>query len=156
MEAYLRTEGLKYDRAFLSLTLLDAEKHTLDVFRSEPVTDSDGWKKIRLGPIETSNPEAKWAVIGLHVEPQEEADLDGTVCFSDIWLGRLPRLEMKTNQPQNFFVLPEKPKITCTASGIDERYSEAAFELFDVAGDSLASETRPLAPQSERRRTERR
>ena len=108
LEAYLRTEALKHDGAQLSLTFLDAEKHTLSTVRSEAITDSKGWKKIRLGTIETTDPDARWIVVGLHVEPQDEADLHGAVSFSDIWLGRLPRLEMKTNQPQNFFLLTLK------------------------------------------------
>jgi len=149
LEAYLRTEALKNDVAFLSLTFLDAEKSKLSTVRSGAITDSNGWKKIHLGTIETANPDARWIVVGLHVEPAgDDADLHGAVCFSDVWLGRLPRLEMKTNQPQNTFLFPAKPQVSCTASGLDDRFAEVAFELLDFRGESVAKETRPLAPQT--------
>ncbi len=145
LEAYLRTEELKHDGAFLSLTFLDAEKHTLSTSQSEPVTRTGGWKKIHLGTIETTDRNARWIVVGLHVKPGDEADLHGVVCFSDVWLGRLPRMEMKTNHPHNLFLRPAKATVTCTASGLDGRFSEVAFELLDCSGASLSKETRPLA-----------
>ncbi|MCC6125545.1 MAG: hypothetical protein IT426_11325 [Pirellulales bacterium] len=147
LEAYLRTEALKRDGAFVSLTFLDADKHTLSTARSEAITDSDGWKKIHLGTIETANPDARWIVVGLHVEPGDEADLHGAACFGDVWLGRLPKMELKTNHRQNFFVLPAKAEIACIASGLDGRFAEVVFELLDAAGESLAKETRSLTPQ---------
>jgi hypothetical protein len=146
LEAYLSTENLTHDGAFVSLTFLDADKHTLSTARSEAVTDSRGWKKIHLGTVATANPDARWMVVGLHVEPGSEADLHGAARFSDVWLGRLPRMELKTNQRHNFFVLPEKAEIACTASGLDGRFTEVVFELIDAAGKSLAKETRPLTP----------
>jgi hypothetical protein len=146
-EAYLRTEGLKRDDVFISLTFLDADKHTVSSAESEKVTESGGWKKIHLGTVETSNPQVHFMVVGLHVEPGSEADLLGTVSFSDIWLGRLPRMEVKTNHPHNFFLDPTKATVTCTASGLDDRFSEVDFELFDVHGESVSKETLPLVLQ---------
>lgn len=147
VEGYLRTEGLKFDGAYLSLTFLDADKHTISTAESEPITDSKGWKKIHLGTVETIDPNVRFMEIGLHVEPGSETDLHGTVSFGDIWLGRLPRMEVKTNHPHNFFVHPAEVNINCAASGLDGRFSEVAFELFDVFGESVAKQSRPLVQQ---------
>lgn len=66
----LRTEQLEVDRAFLSVTFLDADKHPLVTFESEETADTRGWKKISLGPVAPPSRETKLAVIGLHVEPR--------------------------------------------------------------------------------------
>jgi hypothetical protein len=144
MEAEVNTEGLEHDGAFLSLTFLDGDKHTLSTAESEPITKSDGWKRIRLGTIESSDPNVRWIQVGLHVEPRDQADLHGAVNFRDVWLGRLPRMELKTNHPQNLFIRPAGPKITCTASGIENLFSEVSFELLDAFGETLSKESRPL------------
>jgi hypothetical protein len=145
LETYIRTEGLKNDAAYLTLTFLDAENHTVATMQSRSIPGTQGWQKVRLGTFETANPDVRWLKVGLHVEPQGDPDLHGKVYFSDVWVGRLARMELKTNHPHNFFLLPVKPKVTCTVMGKDERLTEATFELFDVFGESLAKETRPLA-----------
>jgi hypothetical protein len=144
LETYIHTEGLQNDLAYLSLTFLDAENHTVSTTQSRSISGTQGWQKVRLGSFETVNPEVRWLKVGLHVEPQGEPDLHGKVCISDVWVGRLSQMELKTNRPQNIFLLPEKPTISCTVVGKDERLTEASFELFDVLGESLAKETRPL------------
>ncbi len=85
------------------------------------------------------------AVIGLHVEPRDAEDLKGSAAFADIRLVRLPRLELKTNQPHNLFLQPAKVEVTCTASGFADKNTDVAFKLFDALGRCLADDTRKLA-----------
>ncbi len=141
LEGLLRTEQLELDSAFLSVTFLDADKHPLVTFESEKTTDSRGWKKISLGPIAPPSRETKLAVIGLHVEPRDSEDLKGSVAFADIRLVRLPRLELKTNQPHNLFLQPAKVEVTCTASGFADKNTDVVFKLFDALGRCLADDT---------------
>ncbi len=63
LEGWLSTQQLQLDRAFLSVTFLDADKHPLVAFESEKTADSRGWKKIILGPDRTSRPRYE---IGCH------------------------------------------------------------------------------------------
>jgi hypothetical protein len=149
LEASLRANDLKYDRAFLSVTFLDAEKHTLVTFESEKVIHTDGWKKISLGPIAPPSRETQLAIIGLHVEPRGSEDLKGSVAFADIRLGRLPRLELKTNQLYNLFLDPAKVEVTCTASGVVDKNPDIAFQLFDAFGRCLADKTHKLEERTD-------
>ena len=144
LEGLLSTEDLEHDRAFLSLTFLDVDKHPLVTFESEETVDTKGWKKISLGPIAPPSRETQLAVIGLHVEPRGAEDLKGSVAFADIRLSRLPRLELKTNQPYNLFLNPAKVEVTCTASGFMEKNPEITFKLLDESGRCLADKTRNL------------
>jgi len=149
LEAYVRTDGLKYDKAYLSLAFLDAQKYPLATYKSEDLTDTNGWKQLRLGPIAPPSSETHWVVIGLHLEPRNGEDLKGTVQFADIWLGRLPRMALKTNQAYNLFLSPAKIEVTCTASGIADKNTDVTFKLIDLFDRCLASETRNLAAKSD-------
>ncbi len=145
LEGWLRTDHLQQDRAFLSVTFLDDNKHPLVTFESEKTTDSRGWKKIILGPIAPPSRDTKLALIGLHVEPGDAEDLKGSAAFADIRLVRLPRLELKTNQPHNLFIQPAKVEVTCTASGFADKNTDVVFKLFDALGHCLADDTRKLS-----------
>ncbi|MEE8452143.1 MAG: hypothetical protein V3R99_09520 [Thermoguttaceae bacterium] len=145
LEAYVKTEGLKYDRAYLSITLLDDERNRLETYTSEKVRQTAGWQKIRLGPIAPVDSNVRAAIIGLHVEPGRREDLTGSVLFDDIWLGRLPRMAMKTTSPNNFFTDPRLVEVTCTASGFLDANPRVRFQLEDVLGQELAHFESPLS-----------
>ncbi|MGD0518651.1 MAG: hypothetical protein ABSA26_14035 [Thermoguttaceae bacterium] len=148
LEGMLHTDNLRHDRAFLSVTFLDADKHPLVTFESEETADNGAWKKISLGPLAPPGRETKLAFIGLHVEPRGAEDLKGSAAFADIRLIRLPRLELKTNHPFNFFLEPAKVEVTCTASGCVEKNTEITFKLFDALGRCLADDTRKLGEKA--------
>jgi len=144
LEGRLKTEGLKSDRAYFSLTLLDGKRQRLETFYSEKVRETGGWKKIRLGPVMPADRRARLAVIGLHVQPHSGEDLTGVALFDDLWLGRLPRMDLKTGTPYNLFTTSETVEITCTASGRLQQHSEITFHLEDILGRKLARQQRPL------------
>ncbi len=144
VEGYLKTEHLRYDRAYFSITLMDEKRHRLETFYSQKILHSDGWKKYRLGPISPEGDDAAFAVIGLHVQPESREDLKGTVLFDDVWLGRLPRMTLKSNHAYNFFTEAEEVDVTCTVSGFLEASPRVTFQLEDVLGNELARLERRL------------
>ncbi len=145
LEVYLRTEGLQYDKAYLSLTFLDSEKYPLATYNSKKMVATNGWKKILLGPIAPPSNKTLSALIGLHVEPHGGEDLNGSIDFAEIWLGRLSRMDLKTNQAYNLIHGPTKVQVTCTVSGSFDRHPDVTFELLDVFGASLARQSSKLA-----------
>jgi hypothetical protein len=146
LEGYLKTEGLDHDRAYFSVTLLDAQRHRLETFYSEKVRQTPGWKKLRLGPISPGSADARLAIIGLHVQPQSREDLKGTVWFDDIWLGRLPRLALTTTGAYNLFDQAEQVEVNCVVSGFVDGDSgrSVTLQLEDVLGHELTRVERRL------------
>lgn len=146
LEAYVKTEGLAHDRAYLSVTLLDGKRSRLETFYSQKVRQTQGWEKIRLGPISPGSNDARLAVIGLHLQPGaptegwSREDLDGAASFGDVWLGRLPRLALETTGHFNLFEPGEEVEVNCVASGfVDlEKTPPVTLELEDVLGRELA------------------
>jgi len=172
LEGYLKAEGLNYDRAYFSVTLLDQQRQRLETFYCEKVRQTPGWQKFRLGPISPASDDARLAVIGLHVQPEaptghrsgtmrsmvgvvtgaelwshwSREDLKGVVCFADIWLGRLPRLALNTTGAYNYFDQAEQVEVNCVASGLfdPEATPRVSFQLEDVLGREVARVERPL------------
>ncbi len=149
LESYVNAENLEHDRAFISLTFLDGDKQRIRTVNGGEVKNTKGWTLVRLGPVISPTQETRFVVIGLHVEPREGEDLKAKVLFSDVWLGRLPRLGLKSNQSFNIVTLPEKPELTCFGSGFQERNPVVTFELYDVENKRLSSEAVSLSPQQE-------
>ncbi|MBN2476127.1 MAG: hypothetical protein JXB62_16060 [Pirellulales bacterium] len=145
LEGYIKTEGLKFDRAYLSLTLLNADRHRLQTSYSQKVRQTEGWQKFRLGPVSPDSEDVRIAIIGLHVQPEQREDLRGGVLFDDIWLGRLPRMSLNSGKAYNFFTEEEEVRIDCTVSGFLGERPEVTFQLEDVLGNELARRQAPLA-----------
>lgn len=138
VDGCIRTEGLVHDRAWFSLTLLDAQGHVLETFRSPGVQHTKGWQRVRLGPVSPQGDRIRQAVLGVHLEPGERADLHGRAEFADIWVGRLPRMTLACNRPLALFTDPREVTAVCRASGLPARGTTVAFELLDPFGKRLA------------------
>ncbi len=144
VEAVVKTEGLEHDRAFLSLSILNKKREELETFYSQKVRDTHGWCKVRLGPVWATDRDARFAVIGLHVEPQGRADLTGSARFTDIWMARLPRLNVELNSANHTYGDPSGVEVRCEASGFTDPDQEAEFELADALGATITRLTRKL------------
>lgn len=137
-DGFIRTEGLVHDRAWFSLTLLDDEGRVLETFRSPGVQRTSGWQHVRLGPVSPQSDRIRHAVLGVHLEPGDQADLRGRAEFADIWVGRLPRMTLTCNRPLALFTHPRDVIAVCRASGLSARGTTVAFELLDAFGKRLA------------------
>ena len=154
LECYIQTQNLVYDRAFVSMTFLDERRQTLPTTLSDAVHGSE-WQKIRLGPLSVPSDEARFVVIGLHVEPQATGrleDLHGSAWFGDIWLARVPRMILSTGRRLNLFDGREKDKveITCRVQGLNAKDPQVKFELHDVFGQRVDEGRQRLSPEPDR------
>lgn len=142
----LRTEGLEHDKAFLSVTFLDAQGKVLETHYSERFTVADDWIEVGIPPVTPRDPSARQARVGVHLHPQENFDLYGKAMFDDIWLDRLPRMDLRANKAFHIYHDPQQIQITCHISGIRNTKPEVVFELLDVYGETVAVETRSMKP----------
>jgi len=150
LECQASTEGLKHDRAYLSVTLLDESRHRLETVYSERVCQTEGWKTLRLGPISADPSETRLAVLGLHLEPGAKADLTGVARFADVRLSRMLRMELSlagTAEPvaRHLFASGEGLSVVCRASGFGDASAWVTFRLTDVHDQTLIESCKPLA-----------
>lgn len=137
LEAYLKTSGIQRDVAYFSVTFLDAAKNVLQTIAGQRIRATDGWKKLRLGPIAPSDARARLAMIGLHVTPDQGQDLHAQVAWDDIWLASLPRVEFRLSRPDALFFNPADVEIDCQVSGLTGTAPRLRFELVDQLGQPV-------------------
>jgi len=138
LEGFVRTEGLRYDTVGLTLNFFDASKNRIRTVRSVRVTQTDGWEKLRLGPVDPGTEDVYYVQVGLHVDRAHRADLFGVIEFADLWLGSLPRISLWSNETQNIFMIGQPVEISCSASGFPGENYRVRMTLKDVLGDEIA------------------
>jgi hypothetical protein len=149
LEVWLKTEGLQYDRAYASITFLDAKHQPLQTVESERLGRSTPWTKVRLGPVTPRHTAARFAMIGLQLEPEipeRREDLRGQAAFADVWLGQMPRIVLTTGGASNLFTDPGQVEVTCSTSGLTEARPMLMFEIDDAMGRRLAQVERAVKP----------
>lgn len=144
LETDLKTLGLVHDVAFISLTFYDAEHQPVKTLFSQKHREALDWVRLQIGPFSPAGLKAKQVVIGLHVEPTGRQDLQGEIKFDNVWLARLPWIELAANSPHKVYSDPSEVCVSCSLSGIAEAEAEIEFELLDVAGNRLARERLPV------------
>ncbi|MEW4454713.1 hypothetical protein AB1L30_18760 [Bremerella sp. JC817] len=156
LEGRLKTEGLHYDKAYISLTFFNDKQQPVETYYSEKFRESGGWVKIRIGPIAPQNTGLDLAVIGLHVVPEAgvDEDLTGKVWFDDIWFARLPKMTLATLDGGSVYLDDQEIEVTCNVSGILEQNPTVIFELVDVGRQSLARQESRLDGKVVARKTE--
>ncbi len=136
----LKTEGLQHDVAYFTVTFYDLQRNQKETYTSERVTDATVWKEVCIGPITPTHPDARLAVIGLHLVPTSRSDLTGAAMFDDIRFARLPHMTIESSQPFNLFSNPCDPEFVCTVSGTRQPNSTLLLELLNVEGEVLAAD----------------
>jgi hypothetical protein len=157
LDARVNAENLKYDRAWISLRFFNGKQQQLTTVRSGRVGATAGWEKLGLGPV-APPPDAKTAIIGLHLEPEaEEQDLHGTARFADLRLLQLPRMTLAMRRgaganagpgrhdalAAHLFTDPSHIEITCIVSGLHDPPAQVNFHLEDLARRELSCQAMP-------------
>ena len=140
-EAQLRIVDLKYGRVRLSVEFCDDSRNVLQTSASKWYTSTDGWIKVRIGPVDPLGSEVRLARIRLEVQEGEQPDLRGKVSLDDIWLARMPRMTVETNSSFNVYTDPRDIVVSCSLSGIIEKDPDIHFELFDASSRKLKDDT---------------
>lgn len=134
LEALIRTEGIVHDEAFLTLSFQDDAGERIDVVVSPKLRQTDGWQRVLLGPVVPPQRGALRAVIGLNVEPVDGQDIRGKVWFDDLWLARMPRIDLTTNDRHNLFADPAAVQLHCRVSGVGAVTPALKLEVRDPFG----------------------
>lgn len=139
-EAQLKTEELKESSVCITLDFCDAAGHVLQTARTESITTTNGWRTVRLGPVEPRDPGVDHATLSVVVNRGNRGDLQGRVSLADVWLERTPRIDVSTNNPCNVYADLNGVEVQCALSGIRERDPEIHFHLLDGSNHELQSE----------------
>lgn len=141
LEAVLKNEQLNHSKVVARLEFCDASGRVLQVETTEEIGNTNGWQKVFIGPVEPHDPSIDRVVVSLQVVRGDKGDLQGRVSLADVWLERLPRIDITTNNLSNVYTRLEGVEVKCAVSGIRERDPEIHFELFDESNHLLQRES---------------
>ncbi len=118
-QGYVKTQKLQNDAAVISLSFLNHKRQRIQRFLTRPVSGTfQDWQQVRIGPI-SPHPDVRFVVVGCHLVNGASADIEGGAWFDDLWMGRLPQLELVSNF-RTQFVEPGSPvKVETRLSGLD-------------------------------------
>jgi hypothetical protein len=136
-ECQLLAEGLESTQVQFRVEFLDDQEQVLQTDSSVWVTKTQGWQRVHIGPVYPKDNRITAARLVLHVEPGDRADLKGRVAFDDLWMARLPQMNVSTGSPCNVYTDPKDIEVTCSLSGILDSDPDIVFELFDASSQQL-------------------
>jgi hypothetical protein len=142
-EAYVKTEGLRHDEACVALRFLDAQFRELQSEFGPRLRHDTAWTKVRVGPARCEHVDARYVVVELRLGPTDTADLKGSASFDDVWLGRLPRKNVRGSRPFNVFREGEPIELSLTLTGMVNQPATARLDIYDREGKLVASDERP-------------
>jgi hypothetical protein len=137
LNGYIRTEGLTNDVAYAAVLFYDKDRKLLETLESPHQGQTQSWTRFQIGPVTPTSDQVRWAIVALHLEPTERADLTGSASFDDLWFAKLPRVSVATNSPNNIYSDTGDVEVTCHVSGISHSDPKVHFELQDVYGKTL-------------------
>jgi hypothetical protein len=145
VDVNVRISALKHDRVWMSMTYYDAKRQSIAAVESRRMRGTQGWEKLSIGPVLPPKNTITYVVLELHVEPEDKtADLRGTIEFTNLHLGRFPKITLASNRADRIYIDPERPEIICEASGFQDPAARIVFELLDLNKVSLAIVEKPL------------
>lgn len=146
LQVRVRTQAIKAGRAHVSIEFRRAAANgspgEVIGHHDSQLVRSEDWQICVVGPV-TPPEGAATAVVGLHLAPADSTELTGTASFADVWLGRLPRIELDTGSLHNVFTDRERVQVRCRISGL-RTLATVAFRLEDIEGKTLAEAEQPL------------
>jgi hypothetical protein len=82
-DAQLKNTGLKFSTVTVKLDFCDSTGSVLQTAKTEPLSGTNGWQSIRLGPVELRDPAIDRVVVGLQVQRAAKGDLQGRVSLAE-------------------------------------------------------------------------
>lgn len=132
LQGQIKTVGLKSDRAFLLLEFLNERGQVLgSQYLSQKIGGTEDWTLLRIGPVTPPDPATRFLRIGCFSQHGSRMDLEGSVYFDDIWVGRLPRVHVTSSAPYRLFRQDQPKVVSVEVTGLDDLSPDARFYLFD-------------------------
>ncbi len=149
VRADVSTTGLSRNRAFLSLRFLKAAGQNPGEIPPEDVTESRrlngevDWIEVTVTPT-SPREEMRFAVVGLHLEPEGRSDLEGVASFDNVRVDLRPRIELAVSAPWGIYEESDEISIHCQAFGLMQEDLPLKFKIVDFSRDTAQAHETPL------------
>ncbi len=142
VEAFVRCQGLVRDRFFVVLRFLDSQGQVLQELRSEPLSGTQPWRRIRVQAPGPPPPGAQLLQVRLWLQAAPLADLKGRVWIDALRVHRQAYLGIEPAGSWGLFDSTEKVQIRYRVSGFASRQGELELVVLDHQNRQVAGPER--------------
>lgn len=154
VQGQIKTVGLQHDVAFLLLEFLDSRQRVVgSQHLSQKIGGTQDWTTVTIGPVAPPSNTVRFVRIACFSQHGQLMDLEGTVYFDDLWVGRLPRVHVTSSAPYRLFELSEPKTVSIEVTGLDGRELDALFYLYDEKRQPISEQVAELSLQADDRGT---
>jgi hypothetical protein len=145
----IRASKIAHTAACVSISLLNSRRQRVARYLTPAIVHStDNWEEIEFGPIFPSE-DVRYLVLGCHLVPGEQLDVSGSIWFDDLWVGKLPRMQIVSNFHAHFVNADAPIIIAADLSGLDGGHNYLLdLKLLDFDGGVIDSTQKTFAPQT--------
>lgn len=137
VSAFIRSEGLQQNRFCVQMSFFDSGGKLLKTFSSTPLQNTQGWRRVELGPISAEFPNVSTIQLAFHLIPGRQPDLSGTVDIAGIELRVGPTVQLSLPNRDHVFFSPRDIEVRCRILGLPSLNDPLRFYLEDPFGNSI-------------------
>ncbi|MDR2116716.1 MAG: hypothetical protein LBP87_10105 [Planctomycetaceae bacterium] len=139
VSAYADAVNFVYDDIFILLAFY-GEKNTepIQTVSSAKIRNTNGWRRLTIGPVVANMPGIKTVSVGLLVVPSQRQDFGARVDFTNVEIRESPTVSLSMSNENHLFFHPRNIDVGCRIQGIDPSQHLVTFTLEDPFGRVIA------------------
>jgi hypothetical protein len=139
ISAYADAVNFVHDDIFILLAFYgEKNAEPIQTIASEKIRNTNGWRRLEIGPIITDMPGVKTASVGLLVIPSRRQDFGARVDFTNVEIRESPSVSLSMPNENHLFFHPRNIDVGCRVQGIDPAQHLVSFVLEDPYGRVIA------------------
>ncbi|MDR2706737.1 MAG: hypothetical protein LBC02_13230, partial [Planctomycetaceae bacterium] len=139
VSAYADAVNFVHDDIFILLAFYGEKAgEPLQTIASEKIRNTNGWRRLEIGPIIAEAPGIQSVAIGLLVIPSGRQDYGARVDFTNIEIRESPSVSLSMPNENHLFFHPRNIDVGCRIQGIDPAQHAVSFVLEDPFGRVIA------------------
>ncbi|MDR0703377.1 MAG: hypothetical protein LBF88_00140 [Planctomycetaceae bacterium] len=139
VSTYVDAVNFVHDDIFILLAFY-GEKTTepLQTIASEKIRNTNGWRRLEIGPIIAEASGIQSVAVGLLVIPSGRQDYGARVDFTNVEIRESPSVSLSMPNENHLFFHPRNIDVGCRIQGIDSTQHAVSFVLEDPFGRVIA------------------
>jgi hypothetical protein len=139
VSAYADAVNFVHDDIFILLAFYgDKTAEPIQTVASEKIRNTNGWRRLVIGPVVTELPEIRTVSVGLLVIPSRRQDYGAKVDFTNVEIRESPTVSLSMPNENHLFFYPRNIDVGCRIQGIDPAQHLITFALEDPYGRVIA------------------
>ncbi|MDR0609346.1 MAG: hypothetical protein LBG58_04495 [Planctomycetaceae bacterium] len=139
VSAYVDAVNFVHDDIFILLAFYgEKTAEPLQTIASEKIRNTNGWRRLEIGPIIADASGIQSVAVGLLVIPSGRQDYGARVDFTNVEIRESPSVSLSMPNENHLFFHPRNIDVGCRIQGIDPAQHTASFVLEDPFGRVIA------------------